>query len=162
MAAEHWSNTTDLETALLLLKDGLLTYADAPLSYYRVLPSVLENLEVAISSQNLSSWIQQTETIFGDPGIAGYVTTNPQWALGTLCSDQNNFWYNKTLQDLRTPIEELEQRSIIGEIWSHQYLGCTGWSTKASEIYHGPFAGNTTTPILFVDNTYDPVTAIEK
>ena len=162
MVAKHWSNASELETALLLLKNGLLTYADAPLSYYSVIPSVLESLEVAISSQNLTSWIEEMRTNFGDPSITSYATKNPQWSLGTFCSDQDNILYNKTLQDLRAPIKKLEQKSIIGEIWTHQSLGCTGWSVKASEIYQGPFAGDTATPILFVDNTYDPVTPIEK
>ncbi len=100
--------------------------------------------------------------IFGDPTIAGYEALNPQWSLGAMCSDQNNTLYNKTLQDLRPLLKNLEQESIIGEIWSHAELGCTGWSIKASEIFNGPFGGHTATPILFVDNTYDPVTPIEK
>jgi pimeloyl-ACP methyl ester carboxylesterase len=160
--AKHWSNVTDLETALLTLKVALLTYADAPLTYFSKLPNLFQGLEVAISSQNISSWTQQTTTIFGVPTLTGYEAQNPQWSLGAMCSDQNNTLYNKTLQDLRPLIKDLEQQSIIGEIWSHAELGCTGWPIKASEIFHGPFGGDTATPILFVDNTYDPVTPIEK
>jgi hypothetical protein len=70
--------------------------------------------------------------------------------------------YNKTLEDLKPLIKELERQRIIGEIWSHAELGCTGWSIKASEISNGPFGGDTATPILFVDNTYDSITPIEK
>lgn len=160
--AKHWSNMTDLEAALLMLKSVLLTYADAPLSYYSVLPDTLQGLEVAILSQNLSSWIQQMIPIYGNPSIAEYETMNPQWSLGTLCSDQNNTLYNKTLVQLSPLLKDLERQSIIGEIWSHAELACTGWSIKASEIFHGTFGGETATPILFVDNTYDPVTPIEK
>jgi hypothetical protein len=75
---------------------------------------------------------------------------------------QNNRWYNKTLEDLRPLIEQVDSQSIIGEVWTHTMLGYTGWSIKASEIFSGPFGGITTTPILFVGNTYDPVTPIEK
>ncbi|KAH6666182.1 hypothetical protein B0J14DRAFT_438024, partial [Halenospora varia] len=148
--AEHWSNATDLEAALLLLKVGLLTYADMPLTYFSTLTTVLQGLEVAISSQNISSWTQEMKTIFGDPTITGYEKLNPQWSLGTMCSDQNNVLYNKTLQELRPLLKDLEKESIIGEIWSHAELGCTGWSIKASEVFHGPFGGDTATPILFV------------
>jgi len=70
--------------------------------------------------------------------------------------------YNKTLEDLKPQIEVLEKQSIIGEVRSHQDIGCTGWSIKASEIYTGPFGGDTATPILFVSSTYDPVTPIEE
>jgi len=105
---------------------------------------------------------QQMTTIFGVPTLAGYEALNPQWSLGAMCSDQNNTLYNKTLEDLKPLIKELEQQRIIGEIWSHAELGCTGWSIKASEISNGPFGGDTATPILFVDNTYDSIAPIEK
>ena len=71
-------------------------------------------------------------------------------------------WCSKTLEDLQPLIEGLEKQSIIGEIWSKSMIGCTGWSIKASERFAGPFGGDTLTPILFVSNTYDPVTPIEK
>jgi hypothetical protein len=86
--SKHWSNMTDLEAALLALKVALLTYADAPLSYFTMLPNLLQGLEVTISSQNISSWTQQMTTIFGVPTLAGYEALNPQWSLGAMCSDQ--------------------------------------------------------------------------
>lgn len=159
---ENWTNATDVEAALLMLKVALLAAADAPFSYFSLLPSILLDLESAISAQNLSSWVTQLIPIFGDPGVASYASEYPEWTLGVLCSDQDNKWYNKTLQDIRPQIEELENESIIGEVWSHAELACTGWPIKATEIFAGPFGGDTATPILFVSNTYDPVTPIEK
>jgi hypothetical protein len=158
--AEHWSNATDLEAALLELKVVLLTAADAPFSYFSSLPKILLDLENAISAQNINQWTQQLIPIFGAPGPANY--ENPEWTYGVLCSDQNNTFYNKTLQDLKPEIKQLENQSIIGEIWTHAMLGCTGWSIKAKEIFTGPFGGDTATPILFVSNTYDAVTPIEE
>ncbi|KAK7743733.1 hypothetical protein SLS62_010464 [Diatrype stigma] len=154
--AEGWSNATDIEAALLILKIGLLSVADMPLSYFNVLPDVLLDLESAISTQNISTWVGQAMAVFG----TSY--DNPEWTLGVLCSDQDNRWYNKTLDDLRPQLVELESQSITGEVWSKSMLGCLGWPIKATEIYNGPFGGDTATPILFVSNTYDPVTPIDK
>lgn len=154
--AEGWSNATDIEAALLILKIGLLAVADTPLSLFSVLPEVLLDLESAIYTQDISTWVEQATEVFG----ATY--ENPEWSLGVLCSDQDNAWYNKTLEDLRPQLEELESQSIVGEIWTRTMLGCLGWSIKATEIFSGPFGGDTATPILFVSNTYDPVTPIDK
>jgi pimeloyl-ACP methyl ester carboxylesterase len=155
--AENWSNATDLEATLLALKVGLLAAAVSPLSYFGLLSDVLLDLESAISTQDTGTWVVQAKTIFGETD-----SENPQWSLGVLCSDQNNTWYNKTLDDLRPLLSDLESQSIIGEIWSKTMLGCIGWSIKATEIFTGPFGGDTATPILFVSNTYDPATPIEK
>jgi pimeloyl-ACP methyl ester carboxylesterase len=158
--AENWANATDLEAALLILKVTMLSAVDAPLSsYWSSLPNILLELESAISTQTLSEWTAQVTPI---SGATTPLEGPPEWSLGVLCTDKNNIMYNKTLEDLKPQIEVLEWQSIIGEIWSHQDIGCTGWSIKASEIYTGPFGGDTATPILFVSNTYDPVTPIEE
>jgi len=156
--AESWSNATDLEAALFALKLGLLSAADAPLSYFTSLPQILLDLETAISVQNLTLWTEAI-TVIGEGKVAA---PPPEWESGVACSDQNNIWFNRTLEDFRPLINELESQSIIGEIWSHGQLGCLGWPIKATEIFTGPFGGDTATPILFVANTYDPVTPIEK
>ncbi|ROW07119.1 hypothetical protein VPNG_07359 [Cytospora leucostoma] len=157
--AENWANATDIESALLLLKVGLLTTAVSPLSYFSLLPDVLLGLESAISAQDIGTWTEKSITIYGDP--TDFVSENQQWVSGSLCSDQDNRWYNRTLEDLRPLLEELDGQSIIGEIWIKTLLGCTGWPIKATEIFSGPFGGDTATPILFVGNTYDPVTAFD-
>lgn len=159
-AAENWSNATDIESALLVLKVGLLTTTDEPLTYFGLLSDVLLGLEGAISAQNISNWTHQAMDLYGDPLLGGY--HNAQWSLGVVCSDQENRWYNKTLEDLRPLLADLEAQSIFGDVWIKSMLGCTGWSIKATEIFSGPFGGDTATPILFVGNTYDPVTPCEK
>ncbi|KAJ8059894.1 hypothetical protein OCU04_011518 [Sclerotinia nivalis] len=155
---EGWTNATDLEAALLILKVTLLSAADAPFGYFNILPNILIDLESAIAVHDIRPWVDQLTTRYGNP-ITDY--EHPEWSLGVLCSDQNNHLYNKTLEDLKAQLHDLEAQNIIGEIWSHAVLGCTGWSIKSSEIYPGPFGGDTATPILFVSNTYDPVTPIE-
>lgn len=157
---EKWANATDIELALLVLKIGLLTTADAPFSYFNSLPDILLALESAVSDQDIGSWTEQAMKVYGDPTVKG--TENQQWTLGILCSDQDNRWYNKTLNDLRPLLQELDEQSIVGDIWIKTMLGCTGWSIKATETFLGPFGGDTANPILFVGNTYDPVTAFDK
>jgi len=58
--------------------------------------------------------------LIGGPTLAGDV--NPELRLGTLCTDQSNKWYNKTLEVLRPAIEHFEEVSIIGEIISKSML----------------------------------------
>ena len=159
-AAEGWSNATEIESALLTLKVAILTYIVRPLDNFGWFPGALEGLETALEAQNLTAWTQQLQTIVGDPTPAGSVDS--QWQLGVQCSDQGNIWYDKTLKDFRPQIAFLKSQSVIGEIWLKAQLGCAGWPIKATERYAGPFAGDTATPILFVSNTYDPNTPIEK
>lgn len=158
--AEGWPNATDVESALLVLKVGLLTTADEPLSYFSLLPGVLLDLESALRAQDITKWTEKAMTIYGDPMVGGY--ENAQWSLGVVCSDQDNVWYNKTLEDLRPLLAYLDAQSIVGDVWIKAMLGCTGWSIKATEIYSGPFGGDTATPILFVGNTYDPISPYDK
>ena len=158
-AVEKWSNATEIESALLTLKIAILTYINRPLDNFGWFPGALQGLETAIAAQNLTAWTQQLQTIVGDPTPP---SMDSQWQVGVQCSDQGDIWYGKTLEDFRPQITFLESQSVIGEIWLKGQLGCAGWSIKATERYSGPFAGDTATPILFVSNTYDPNTAIEK
>lgn len=155
---ENWANATEIETALLVLKVGLLTASYVPAMQFGMLSDALVILERAISRDQLSAWNEEAVAIWGDP----YGADNGPFLLGVLCSDQGNRWYNKTLDDFRPLLAELERQSILGDIWARGFLGCNGWSIKATEIFTGPFVGNTETPILFVGNTYDPATPLEK
>ncbi|KAI4594741.1 hypothetical protein KJ359_007544 [Pestalotiopsis sp. 9143b] len=157
---ENWSNATELETALVVFKVAVLTAVNSPITNFATFSDVLVSLENSIAAQNISSWTEAAQAIYGDPLPNG--NENIEWTLGVMCSDQNNIWYGKTLDDLRTQLAQLESQSIIGEVWSKSMLGCLGWPIRAVEIFAGPFGGDTATPVLFVSNTYDPVTPIEK
>lgn len=156
----NWSNATDIESALLNLKVGLLESAYMALGEFSWLADSLRNLEIAIQRQELNKWNENHKLASGDPSPAGWSV--PQFVLGTLCSDQGNRWYNKTLEDFRPLLAELDGQSIVGDVWIKTQLGCAGWSIEAAETFTGPFTGYTANPILFVSNTYDPVTPIEK
>lgn len=156
----NWSNATDIESALLNLKVGVLEGAYMALGKFSWLADLLRDLEIAIQRQELNKWNENYIAGSGDPSPAGWSV--PQFALGTLCSDQGNRWYNKTLEDFRPLLAELDEQSIVADVWIKTQLGCAGWSIEAAETFTGPFTGDTANPILFVGNTYDPVTPFDK
>lgn len=156
----NWANATDIEPALLQLKIMLQESTYSPVRHFSTVGHVLLGLETELSFQNLRGWTESMEKFYGGRGPNSDNETT--FTTGVLCSDQNNRWHNKTLEDFRPILSELENQSIIGDVWIMHVLKCSGWSIKATEIFEGPFAGDTATPILFVGNTYDPVTPFEK
>lgn len=154
------ANSSEVDSALLLLKIALLTTADQALDNFDVLPDVLVGLEDALNEGSLSSWTDKARDLYGDPEVNG--SENVQYTAGVLCSDLENRWYGKTLDDLRPLLADLDDKSIVGDIWIKSMLPCLGWSVEATETFQGPFGGDTETPILFVGNTYDPVTPYDK
>ncbi|KAG8164390.1 hypothetical protein KVR01_006308 [Diaporthe batatas] len=158
---ENWANATDIELALLNLKSGILFAAFNPIKSFGDLATNLLYLEVMLQAQRLSDWNSWMVTSNGNASPAGWARSGAELSMGVMCSDQGNIWYNKTLDDFRPVIDVLEEDSIVGDIWAKFLLGCAGWSIKAAERFAGPFTGDTATPILFVGNTYDPVTPVE-
>lgn len=159
-SAEGWANATDIANALLTLKTAFYYSLAAPDSLFGSLSDGLVALEQAIAIQNVALWTGQITALIGDAGPAG--DANAELRLGTLCTDQSNKWYNKTLEDLAPIIEHFREVSIVGEIVAKSMLGCLGWSIEATDVYSGPFGGDTATPILFVGNTYDPISPVTK
>lgn len=153
--AENWANATDIEAALLTLKTTFYYAVASPAQIFNSLSDALVALEQALAIHNVALWTERIVALIGDPTPAG--DANAELRLGTLCTDQSNKWYNKTLEDLRPALEHFEEVSIIGEIVSKSMLGCLGWSIEATDVFTGPFGGDTATPILFVGNTYDPI-----
>ncbi|KAI0183259.1 TAP-like protein-domain-containing protein, partial [Xylaria flabelliformis] len=156
--AKNWANATDIETALVTLKTAFYGSVASPAFSFNSLSDALVALEQAIALQNIAAWTEQVIPLIGDPTPAG--DTDAELRLGILCTDQGNRWYNKSLEDLYPAIEHFREVSIIGEIIAKSMLGCLGWSIEATETFTGPFGGDTQTPILFVGNTYDPVSPV--
>jgi pimeloyl-ACP methyl ester carboxylesterase len=92
-----------------------------------------------------------------EPNIDGSTFT-PTFAV--LCSDS----IDETSLDIKEFAEYwdlLEGLSpAAGAIWSMLRMRCASWKIKASYKYEGPFGRNTSSPILFVSNTADPVTPL--
>jgi pimeloyl-ACP methyl ester carboxylesterase len=151
---------SEIESALLLFKIALLTLANHPIENFDLIPDVLVKLESALKTQDLGSWIKEAEKLYGDPTTGGAVDV--AYSAGVLCSDMQNRWYGKNLDDLRPLLANLNENSIVGDIWIKSMLPCLGWFIEATETFQGPFGGDTKNPILFVGNTYDPVTPYDK
>ncbi|KAL4972940.1 TAP-like protein-domain-containing protein [Aspergillus desertorum] len=67
-------------------------------------------------------------------------------------TDELDFkWHWQGLQELS---------SSIGDYWAHTRLSCAGWSVKPKWKMPVPVAGNTSSPLLFVNNILDPVTPL--
>ncbi|KAI0189280.1 TAP-like protein-domain-containing protein [Astrocystis sublimbata] len=155
--AREWANATDIETALVTLKTLLYGSVAAPTDAFGGLGDALVALEQSLAINNVAAWTEAITALIGDP-IAG--AGAPELQLGTLCADQGNKWYNASFEDLTPILEHLREVSIVGEVLLNQQLGCLSWSIEASEVFSGPFGGDTKTPILFVGNTYDPISPV--
>ncbi|KXH49675.1 hypothetical protein CNYM01_01529 [Colletotrichum nymphaeae SA-01] len=157
--AEGWANATDIGLALVTFKVSILAAVVQPLAEFSRISDVFVALEKAISSNSVAVWTEQTNAIYGDPNLAGYV--NPEQTLGVLCSDQSNIWYGKSLADIKPLLDGLKDTSIVGEVWSRAMLACLDWPIRSNDVFKGPYGGNTSYPMLFASNTYDPTTPIE-
>ncbi|KAI9367304.1 TAP-like protein-domain-containing protein [Aspergillus egyptiacus] len=54
-----------------------------------------------------------------------------------------------------------ELSSVIGDYWAHIHLSCVGWHVKPKWKMTYPLGGNTSRPLLFVNNLLDPVTPLQ-
>ncbi len=50
---------------------------------------------------------------------------------------------------------------IFGEIWTWASSPCAVWSSFDEDVYKGPFATETSNPVLVIGNLYDPATRYE-
>ncbi|PYI03012.1 hypothetical protein BO78DRAFT_400161 [Aspergillus sclerotiicarbonarius CBS 121057] len=53
------------------------------------------------------------------------------------------------------------QSKAIGDFWAEIRMSCIRLQTRPEWRYDGPFTGNTSHPLLFIGNTYDPVTPLQ-
>ncbi|KAF4778563.1 hypothetical protein HER10_EVM0007009 [Colletotrichum scovillei] len=156
---EGWANATDIGLALVTFKVSVLSAVVQPLAQFGRISDVFVALEKAISLNSVAVWTEQTNAIYGDPNLGGYVY--PEQTLGVLCSDQSNTWYGKSLADIKPLLDGLKDTSIVGEVWSRAMLACLDWPIRSNDVFKGPYGGNTSYPMLFASNTYDPTTPIE-
>ncbi|RDW59410.1 hypothetical protein BP6252_12497 [Coleophoma cylindrospora] len=53
------------------------------------------------------------------------------------------------------------QSASFGAVWAHNRLGCVGWNATAKWSFNHPIAAvKTAHPLIFIGNTFDPVTPI--
>lgn len=149
--ANNWLNASVIEYALETVKSILFTSSYEPITSYPPLASQLVSLELALKDLSIASINAAVPTSTGIP---------VEWYSGVACSDNRGVFYNKNLQQLQPEINTSQGQSVFaGELWAVNRVSCSGWPIKAVETYTGSFGG-ANTPMLFVSNTYDPVTPI--
>ncbi|EIN12410.1 alpha/beta-hydrolase [Punctularia strigosozonata HHB-11173 SS5] len=90
-------------------------------------------------------------------GPAKLPAANRETTLAIACGDGEPVEHD--LEELRAFYDDMARDSDFAEIWS-AHLDCAGWKIRSKEQFHGPFAGNTSYPILLIGNTADPVTPL--
>ena len=77
-----------------------------------------------------------------------------------LCGDGEDMSH-QTLKEFETYVERLTTQSpTMGALWARIRLSCTGWKVRPNWRFTGPFTRNTSSPLLFVSTTRDPVTPL--
>lgn len=95
---------------------------------------------------------------------AGPKTPNPggEASLAIACSDgapvpDDRVAFGEYLRELTS------QSKVFGGVWARFRLACTNWKFRPKGLtFSGPYSGNTSTPMLFIGNSRDPVTPIIK
>ncbi|KAL4894901.1 hypothetical protein BDV59DRAFT_165593 [Aspergillus ambiguus] len=82
--------------------------------------------------------------------------------LAVLCSDASYLQglgetaFIKRWQSLK------DASSAIGDYWAQMEMDCVKWNVTPKWTLKGPFSGNTSYPLLFVNNILDPVTPLRR
>ena len=84
-----------------------------------------------------------------------------------MCSDKR-YPLNETVPNLKLMFEKMANVSSWADVWLTVMLGCEGWGIEAIDPpmrwddhpAHKQKPINTSFPVLFISNTYDPVTPL--
>ncbi|KAL3448127.1 TAP-like protein-domain-containing protein [Aspergillus insuetus] len=78
-----------------------------------------------------------------------------------LCSDAE-YMQSADKQSFKQHWRSLQElSSSVGDYWSHVRLNCAAWSVKPKWKMPVPVTGNTSYPLLLVNNILDPVTPLQ-
>ncbi|KAJ6084640.1 hypothetical protein N7486_011440 [Penicillium sp. IBT 16267x] len=85
---------------------------------------------------------------------------NPEAQSGVLCSDGRDI-HRIAKDEYREYWQTLQNQSqAIGNEWATIRLPCAGWNVRPEWPFDGSFIQNTSHPLLFIGNSYDPVTPV--
>ncbi|CAD0107862.1 unnamed protein product [Aureobasidium uvarum] len=80
--------------------------------------------------------------------------------LAIMCSDAESK-INTTKEQVEELMGDLmEQSKMFGDVWATSMIPCTQWHARPKWPYTGHLNATTAHPILFIGNTFDPVTPI--
>ncbi|KAJ5632024.1 TAP-like protein-domain-containing protein [Penicillium lividum] len=138
----------------------IVTYSDvrgiiimalySPLAKFPILAQLLTDL----SHRNGSSFADlkvQTRKAVHDEGnfeaLPGILCTDAKDMHGIAKHEYKKYW--QTLQN---------QSHALGDEWSAIRMSCPHWHIRPEWPFNGSFVQNTSHPLLFIGNSYDPVT----
>ncbi|KAI0382424.1 TAP-like protein-domain-containing protein [Hypomontagnella monticulosa] len=92
--------------------------------------------------------------------LSGGIPVQDQAILGIRCGDKKP--RTDRLSDLEPTIKQYRKQSKWFWDWGYGYymMPCAQWQSVAKERYEGDFQVKTKNPVLFVGNTWDPVTPL--
>ncbi|PGH23043.1 hypothetical protein AJ80_02816 [Polytolypa hystricis UAMH7299] len=117
--------------------------------------AMLSSLLMSIMDQDFESELPD-EPITPPP--IEYYNLGYDAPLGIACGDSTlRVDSPKELLDI---VAQQEKVSSFGDIWFTERWKCTAWPFKAKDRYTGNFSATTNFPILFIGNSFDPVTPL--
>jgi len=130
----------------------------------KLFPVLADGL-AAIETNNLTTLTDVTDT-FLDLGVEcaceSYPWLENTWKDGfhaIACGDGDKV--PNAPGDYEAFFQNLAAKSSFASIWGIHHLECAEWKIHAKWRYNGPFAGNTSYPLLLIAPTFDPVTPLK-
>ncbi|KAH8430610.1 alpha/beta hydrolase [Aspergillus melleus] len=146
----------------------MITYTDVKNMITNALYEPMDEFETM--AQLLADLLRNNGSSFADFKYQGAEETCPGTVVpgdnkyeaqaSIVCTDGENI-DGITKDKYRRYWQTLQRQSkTIGDTWAMVRLPCIKWKTQPAWRFDGPIAGNTSHPLLFVGNTYDPVTPL--
>ncbi|RDW58803.1 hypothetical protein BP6252_13279 [Coleophoma cylindrospora] len=164
--SQGWKNATLMQSTLTTVKTDIWQFNYSPIKSFPYTSTLGLGLEQIVGSFTAESVAEVVAKIAAQQAETTTVTienfSQPALSSAIWCSDVGGITYNSTLEELEPWLQTLQNQSVIaGELWSFIGIGCATWPILGERRYLGKFGGETQNPILFVSNTFDPVTPIE-
>jgi pimeloyl-ACP methyl ester carboxylesterase len=175
---QRWDNATAVEALLYGLKAFLFSYSYQPIQSFPLFGRLLPIVESLLPNITLAK-LEAFEKTLGLNSSVG-ITDADLWGRAVRCSDNGNVGFQESLKGFDEIIQMLEGISFLaGEELASSKMVCVNWGIGSDYRYtgnvlrlvyiffllittKGPFNGDTKHPVLFVSNTLDPITPIQK
>ena len=133
------------------LKSAILLSLYSPLAYWPALAAGIQGL----LNNNATAFLEFVAAI-SSPSAPNLLESEA----GIRCGD--NSFRAKSLKEVQPLIDELYAKSWVeGDNEGILALTCSSWRLRAKEVYSGGFHDiRTKNPLLFVGNTFDPLTPL--